>query len=163
TEFLPLFEKYAEVWVDVKGEPSAREMKALAQARAIAEAADTALGAPGLGEMVAVLEGLDPSKRESLRTARAAARQGAAAESRFAWQAALSPYLRCEAQLAELGWLRELAVARSRLGNCYYSLGQYQKAIASCEQSLALSEQIGNPQDIADSLNTLGLCCMWLG
>src|SRR5262245_4040943 len=43
THCVPLFEQYAEIWIQLKGEPSARERKALARARALAEAVDSAL------------------------------------------------------------------------------------------------------------------------
>src|SRR5262245_61979405 len=46
TQFAPLFEIYANIWIDREGAPSSREERVLGCARAIAEAADAALEAP---------------------------------------------------------------------------------------------------------------------
>ncbi|MEY3305233.1 MAG: tetratricopeptide repeat protein [Pseudanabaena sp.] len=51
----------------------------------------------------------------------------------------------------------------NRLGNCYYSLGQYEKAIALYEQYHDISEEIGDRQGVANSLGNLGLCYDSLG
>ena len=48
------------------------------------------------------------------------------------------------------------ASSLSNLGNSYYSLGNYRKAIKYHQQSLALSKEIGNPLGQAQSLNNLG-------
>ncbi|TYQ27052.1 tetratricopeptide repeat protein [Pseudanabaena sp. UWO311] len=51
----------------------------------------------------------------------------------------------------------------NRLGICYDSLGQYEKAIAYHQQSLDISEEIGNRQGVAISLGNLGNCYDSLG
>jgi tetratricopeptide (TPR) repeat protein len=49
------------------------------------------------------------------------------------------------------------------LGNCYVSLGQYEKAITLYQQSHDISEEIGFRQGVATSLGNLGLCYYSLG
>ncbi len=49
------------------------------------------------------------------------------------------------------------------LGNCYWSLGQYEKAIALYQQSIEISEEIGYRQGVAISLGNLGCCYVSLG
>jgi tetratricopeptide (TPR) repeat protein len=49
------------------------------------------------------------------------------------------------------------------LGLCYYSLGQYEKAIAYHQQSLEIKEEIGDREGVAISLGNLGNCYLWLG
>jgi tetratricopeptide (TPR) repeat protein len=44
------------------------------------------------------------------------------------------------------------------LGNCYYSFGQYEKAIALYQQHQDISEEIGDRQGVASSLGGLGNC-----
>ena len=44
----------------------------------------------------------------------------------------------------------------NRLGNCYNYLGQYEKAIAYHQQSLDISEAMGDQQGVASSLHTIG-------
>ena len=51
----------------------------------------------------------------------------------------------------------------NRLGNCYNSLGQYEKAITYHQQCHDISEEIDNRQGVADSLGNLGLCYNYLG
>jgi tetratricopeptide (TPR) repeat protein len=51
----------------------------------------------------------------------------------------------------------------NRLGLCYYSLGQYEKAIAYHQQSLEIKEEIGDRQGVAKSLGHLGTCYFCLG
>jgi tetratricopeptide (TPR) repeat protein len=51
----------------------------------------------------------------------------------------------------------------NRLGNCYISLGQYEKAIAFYQQSHDISEEIGFRQGVAMSLGNLGVCYNSLG
>ena len=50
-----------------------------------------------------------------------------------------------------------------RLGNCYYLLGQYEKAIAFYQQYHDISEEIGDQQGVASSLSNLGCCYHSLG
>jgi tetratricopeptide (TPR) repeat protein len=49
------------------------------------------------------------------------------------------------------------------LGNCYNSLGQYEKAIALYQQHHDISEEIGDQQGVASSLCGLGNCYRSLG
>jgi len=49
------------------------------------------------------------------------------------------------------------------LGLCYYSLGQYKKAITYHQQSLEIEEEMGNRQGVASSLGNLGNCYDSLG
>ncbi|MCA2698906.1 MAG: ATP-binding protein [Microcystis sp. M179S2] len=51
----------------------------------------------------------------------------------------------------------------NRLGLCYDSLGQYEKAIAYHQQSLEISEAMGDQQEVAISLGNLGNCYNSLG
>ncbi|GBE75691.1 tetratricopeptide repeat protein 28 like [Microcystis aeruginosa NIES-87] len=51
----------------------------------------------------------------------------------------------------------------NRLGLCYDSLGQYEKAIAYHQQSLEISEAMGDQQEVAISLGNLGNCYNCLG
>jgi tetratricopeptide (TPR) repeat protein len=51
----------------------------------------------------------------------------------------------------------------NRLGNCYYSLGQYEKAIAYHQQHYDISEEIGDRQGVGNSLGNLGSCYKDLG
>jgi len=51
----------------------------------------------------------------------------------------------------------------NRLGNSYESLGQYKKAISYHQQSLEISEEMGNRQWLAGSLGNLGNCYRNLG
>jgi len=51
----------------------------------------------------------------------------------------------------------------NRLGLCYHSLGQYEKAIAYHQQSLEISKEIDYRQGEASSLGNLGLCYSCLG
>ena len=51
----------------------------------------------------------------------------------------------------------------NRLGLCYYSLGQYVKAIAFYQQYQEISEEIGYRQGVAMSLGNLGNCYNSLG
>jgi tetratricopeptide (TPR) repeat protein len=51
----------------------------------------------------------------------------------------------------------------NRLGVCYGSLGQYEKAIVYLQQQHDISEQIGDQQGVAKSLGNLGLCYYYLG
>ena len=46
----------------------------------------------------------------------------------------------------------------NRLGLCYYSLGQYEKAIAHHQQHHDISEEMGDRQGVASSLGNLGNC-----
>ena len=49
------------------------------------------------------------------------------------------------------------------LGNCYNSLGQYEKAITYHQQHHNISEEMGNRQGEASSLGNLGNCYAYLG
>jgi len=51
----------------------------------------------------------------------------------------------------------------NRLGICYQSLGQYEKAIAHHQQCHDISEEIGDRQGVAISLGGLGNCYHYLG
>ncbi|MCA6528100.1 MAG: tetratricopeptide repeat protein [Pseudanabaena sp. M179S2SP2A07QC] len=51
----------------------------------------------------------------------------------------------------------------NRLGNCYISLGQYEKAIALYQRCHDISEEIGDRQGVAISLGNLGNCYISLG
>ncbi|MFM7878641.1 MAG: tetratricopeptide repeat protein, partial [Microcystis panniformis] len=51
----------------------------------------------------------------------------------------------------------------NRLGLCYDSLGQYEKAIAFYQQCHNVSEEIGDRLGMATSLGNLGLCYYYLG
>jgi tetratricopeptide (TPR) repeat protein len=51
----------------------------------------------------------------------------------------------------------------NRLGNCYYDLGQYEKAIAYHQQCHDINEEIGNRQGVAICLGSLGNCYNSLG
>ncbi|WP_375328462.1 tetratricopeptide repeat protein [Microcystis sp. BLCC-F210] len=51
----------------------------------------------------------------------------------------------------------------NRLALCYDSLGQYEKAIAYHQQSLEISEAMGDQQEVAISLGNLGNCYNCLG
>jgi len=51
----------------------------------------------------------------------------------------------------------------NRLGNCYYFLGQYEKAIAYHQQHHDISEEIGNQREVAVALGGLGSCYKDLG
>jgi tetratricopeptide (TPR) repeat protein len=51
----------------------------------------------------------------------------------------------------------------NRLGNCYDSLGQYEKAIAYHQQHHDINEEIGDQQGVASSLGNLGSCYIFLG
>ena len=53
--------------------------------------------------------------------------------------------------------------ALNNLGTCYYYLGQYEKAIALCQQYQDISEEIGFRQGMAISLGNLGSCYYSLG
>ncbi len=55
------------------------------------------------------------------------------------------------------------AASLSNLGNCYYSLGDYQKAIEHHQQYLDIAREIGDRQGEGSSLNNLGLCYRSLG
>jgi tetratricopeptide (TPR) repeat protein len=46
----------------------------------------------------------------------------------------------------------------NRLGNCYYSVGQYEKAIVLYQKYHDISEEIGDRQGVTNSLGNLGLC-----
>ncbi|MFM7886366.1 MAG: tetratricopeptide repeat protein, partial [Pseudanabaena sp.] len=50
----------------------------------------------------------------------------------------------------------------NRLGNCYDSFGQYEKAIAYHQQSLEINEEIVDQQGVAASLCGLGNCYYYL-
>ncbi|MBD1878159.1 tetratricopeptide repeat protein [Coleofasciculus sp. FACHB-T130] len=58
---------------------------------------------------------------------------------------------------------RKFAASLTSLGNAYRSLGQYQKAIDYHQQSLAITQEIGNPDGEATSLNNLGIAYDALG
>ncbi|MEA5532845.1 tetratricopeptide repeat protein [Crocosphaera sp. XPORK-15E] len=81
----------------------------------------------------------------------------------------LQGFYRQQAQLYEqvsAGSQREQDCYRyslNRLGNCYDSLGQYEKAIAYQQQHHDISEEIGDRQGVAASLGNLGLCHRSLG
>jgi tetratricopeptide (TPR) repeat protein len=81
----------------------------------------------------------------------------------------LQGFYRQQAQLYEhviTGSQREQDCYRkslNRLGNCYYCLGQYEKAIAIYEQYQDISEEIGDRQGAASSLGNLGNCYDSLG
>jgi tetratricopeptide (TPR) repeat protein len=49
-----------------------------------------------------------------------------------------------------------VAISLGNLSNCYNCLGQYEKAIAYHQQSLDISEKIGDEQGVASSLHTIG-------
>jgi tetratricopeptide (TPR) repeat protein len=49
-----------------------------------------------------------------------------------------------------------MAISLGNLGNCYGSLGQYEKAIAYYQQSLKIKEEIGDRQGVAISLHNIG-------
>jgi len=51
----------------------------------------------------------------------------------------------------------------NRLGICFLNLGQYEKAIAYHQQSLEISEAMGDQQEVAISLGNLGNCYNCLG
>jgi tetratricopeptide (TPR) repeat protein len=51
----------------------------------------------------------------------------------------------------------------NHLGLCYYSFGQYEKAITHCQQYHDISEEIGDQQGVAISLGGLGNCYESLG
>ncbi|UXE59929.1 MAG: tetratricopeptide repeat protein [Woronichinia naegeliana WA131] len=51
----------------------------------------------------------------------------------------------------------------NRLGICYFSLGQYEKAIVLYQQYHDISEEIGDQQGVAKSLGNLGNCYVSLG
>jgi tetratricopeptide (TPR) repeat protein len=51
----------------------------------------------------------------------------------------------------------------NRLGNCYISLGQYEKAIALYQRCHDISEEIVNQREVGMSLGNLGLCYYSLG
>jgi hypothetical protein len=90
THFLPLFEKYARLWIEHE------EQDALARARAIAEAADSALEAPGLLEIVEAQERFEDAQRRTWREAQESQRQGDDACRRFEWREAIEPFERAE-------------------------------------------------------------------
>src|SRR5262245_23997519 len=163
TQFLPLFEGYAEIWINRKGEPGSSEERALDCARALAEAADAALEAPGLLEMMEALKSFDATKRDQLDAARKAMKRGMDAEARFDWQQALNAYVEAEAALSKLHWSAQRAVVLVLLGTCCCRLGQYQKASDCYSSALTISEGIGNQQNIAYSLQGLGDCYSSLG
>ena len=81
----------------------------------------------------------------------------------------LQGFYRQQAQLYEkviAGSQREQDCHReslNRLGICYRSLGQYEKAIAYHQQSLEIKEEIGDRQGMASSLCGLGNCYYVLG
>ncbi|WP_434687497.1 tetratricopeptide repeat protein [Pseudanabaena minima] len=78
-------------------------------------------------------------------------------------------FYRQQAQLYEqviAGSQREQVCYRNSLillGNCYYFLGQYEKAIALYHQYQDISEEIGDRQGMANSLGNLGSCYYSLG
>ena len=51
----------------------------------------------------------------------------------------------------------------NRMGGCYYSLGQYEKAITYHQQHHDISEEIGDRRGVASSLGNLGNCYQNLG
>ncbi len=81
----------------------------------------------------------------------------------------LQGFYRQEAQLYEqviAGSQREQDCHRkslNRLGLCYYSLGQYEKAIALNQQYLDISKKMGDRKGVARSLGNLGFCYKSLG
>ncbi|CCI09858.1 tetratricopeptide repeat protein [Microcystis aeruginosa] len=81
----------------------------------------------------------------------------------------LQGFYRKQAELYEqiiAGSQREQVCYRnslSYLGSCYRSLGQYEKAIAYHQQSLEISEAMGDQQEVAISLGNLGNCYNCLG
>ncbi|MFN4777350.1 MAG: tetratricopeptide repeat protein, partial [Pseudanabaena sp.] len=81
----------------------------------------------------------------------------------------LQGFYRQQAQLYEqviAGSQREQDCYRNslnRLGNCYYHLGRYEKAIAYLQQVHDISEVIGFRQGAAASLGNLGNCYYHLG
>ncbi|MEA5478421.1 tetratricopeptide repeat protein [Pseudanabaena galeata UHCC 0370] len=81
----------------------------------------------------------------------------------------LQGFYRQQAQLYEqviAGSQREQDCHRKsllRLGNCYYFLGQYEKAIFLYQQCYDISEEMGDRQGVANSLGNLGSCYNSLG
>ena len=76
TRFLPLFESYAGVWAEARGEPGPAERLALRRVQALSEAVDFAIDAPELRRVVEALERWDETDRERWREARAAYGRG---------------------------------------------------------------------------------------
>jgi len=81
----------------------------------------------------------------------------------------LQGFYRQNAQLYEqviAGSQRDQACYRkslNRLGLCYHSLGQYEKALSLYQQSHDFSEEMGDRQDVVISLCGLGNCYYFLG
>jgi tetratricopeptide (TPR) repeat protein len=63
----------------------------------------------------------------------------------------------------EIGERYSEGSALANLGNCYYSLGQYARAIEHHEQSLAIAREIGDRQVEGIVLGNLGVCYDSLG
>jgi tetratricopeptide (TPR) repeat protein len=81
----------------------------------------------------------------------------------------LQGFYRQQAQLYEqviAGSQREQDCHRkslNRLGNCYYFLGEYEKAIAFYQRCQDISEELGDQRGVASSLGNLGNCYQYLG
>ncbi|MEW6744086.1 MAG: tetratricopeptide repeat protein [Planctomycetota bacterium] len=158
TRFVKLFENYAKVWIEVKGEPSGAELKALEKAIALAEAVDSALEAPGLLEMAERLESFGEEERQAWREGQEAIQEAEGARARHEWARAAEECERAIGLLEQVADWILVGALLNNLGLCYVSLGQYEKAIDYLEKALEIRERVGDPHDIASSLSNLGIC-----
>lgn len=163
TRLAAQFRKYSYAWYFHRGMPGPKEHLVLRRAEALAEAANEALGAPGLLAVVERMRTADDAAREAWHRGMKLWRQGEDTARRHEWQKALEPLEQSAEAFESAGVTLDQASVLGALGQHKATLGSYQEAIELQERVLSLLEPMGDPLETAGPLNAIGICHARMG
>ena len=160
---VPLFAKYAKVWIEVDPEPDSEELLALERARLLAESLDSVEGLAGLLDQHEALDAMDAQARATWRQASSQRANAGLALRRGDRTKAIQLLTEAASLFESIGDAITAGHVWEDVGLQEQSLGRFDNALVHHHRSLSLQEPLGNPQDIAMSLHNIGYCHRCLG